>query len=408
MVDVVLVDGFAPAVTARNPAVITRAFRAVGSMWRRRGYALEQIAIAGPVPPPSIRDWILVLVLAVSSAAELWFVDVRWPWMWAAMAALAIGLLPFRRRLPLEAALIAFTAELLVEILVRLFDLDDGLTLGQFVAGMVLIYAMCRWGSPRRVAIGMFVISLLLLAGEVVGDGLTPLDLFEVLPWFFLAAVALAMRYRARLGVVRDNEIRLTERNALARELHDSVAHHVAAIAVQVQAAQFIADDDPAGVKEALANVEEIANTTIDEMRRMVGVLRSDDDHAISVAASDLRRLSDSAANPPITFSNETTIDHLPTAVAAAVYRIAQESVTNARRHNRDLTYIGIDLTTDDDQVELEVLNDGSPSRRNSGGGYGLIGMNERVEALGGTMTSDARQTAGWRVHAIIPLVHPG
>jgi len=96
---------------------------------------------------------------------------------------------------------------------------------------------------------------------------LTALPLTElVLPWLVVAAFALAMRYRARAIEGRNDQVRLAERNSLARELHDSVAHHVSAIAVQAQAGQFVIDSDPVAAAKALQAIEAIANESIDEM----------------------------------------------------------------------------------------------------------------------------------------------
>ena len=91
--------------------------------------------------------------------------------------------------------------------------------------------------------------------------------------------------------------------------------------------------------------------------------------------------------------------------MAAALFRIAQESITNARRHSRDVTFVDVAVERHVDRVEMVVDNDGTPTIRNSGSGYGQVGMRERAEVLGGTFESSARPGRGWRTSTSIPLV---
>ncbi len=103
-----------------------------------------------------------------------------------------------------------------------------------------------RWSTPARVGIGfLFSIGSELVILRATGGDLGADDWLLALPWFVVAAFALAMRYRARAIEGRYERVRLEERTSLARELHDTVAHHVSAIAVQAQAAQFIGQTDP-------------------------------------------------------------------------------------------------------------------------------------------------------------------
>lgn len=370
--------------------------------WLQRRF--DDIAVVDRGAPPRRLDWVVVTLLAAAGFAELLLDNWTWPIASTATMLVALLVLPFRRQIPLHAALIAFFAQFILEMVAATQDVVADTTLGHGIAGLMLVYAMCRWLVPQRALVGLGLTMVLVSVPEFIAGGVTLENILIVIPWVILALIALAMRYRARLAEERATSIRLAERNALARELHDTVAHHVSAIAVQAQAARFVAASDPQAAVANIEHIEQIANTTIDDMRRMVGILRSDDDHARTVVAADFNALNEAGVAPPVSVTGETSLEHLPTAVAGAVYRIAQESVTNARRHSRGITFIDLELVTRPTHVTLEIRNDGSPSTRSSGGGYGLIGMQERAESLGGTMTSGPRPASGWSVRATIPL----
>ena len=365
---------------------------------------LDAVAVVEPTPPRRRWDWILAALLALAAFAFV-VVDDSLP-LWARIvpAAVAVGFVPFRRHLPLTAvASVSVAASVCVALALRGSEaLDVGSPAG--LADVVLFYALCRWSTPLRVAAG-FVLSvgsevvILWSAGQLGGD-----DWILVFPWLVVAGFALAMRYRARAIEGRHEQVRLVERNSLARELHDTVAHHVSAIAVQAQAAQYVAESDPGAAAEALKSIATIANDSIDEMRRMVGVLRSEDHHTRTVAPDTLDVLAIQDGQPTVHVSGDTRLDELPAGVGAALFRIAQESITNARQHSRDVTFVEVAVERHAERVEMTVDNDGTPTTRNSGSGYGQIGMRERAEALGGTFESSARPALGWRTSTSIPL----
>ena len=269
---------------------------------------------------------------------------------------------------------------------------------------MFLFYALCRWSTPIRVVLGFIVSFCAEVVVLLASGGVRAEDWVLALPWFVVAAFGLAMRYRARAIAVRHDQVRLEERNSLARELHDTVAHHVTAIAVQAQAGQYVVDSNPAAAAEVLSSIEQIANESIDEMRRMVGILRSEDEHPRTAAPESLDVLAVQKGNPLVQVSGDTRLDELPAAIGGALFRIAQESITNARQHSRNVTFVDVVVERTSGRVTMTVDNDGTPTTRNSGSGYGQIGMRERVEALGGTFESSARTSHGWRTSTSIPL----
>lgn len=342
--------------------------------------------------------------MAVVAVAFVVLDDALPLWARIVPAALAVGFVPFRRQVPLIAVTtVSIAVAACVALTLRGSEVADvGSPAG--LADAVLFYALCRWSTPLRIGLG-FAVSI---AGEVIvlsaSGGVGAEDWTLVLGWFGLAAFALAMRYRARAIAERHEQVRLAERNSLARELHDTVAHHVSAIAVQAQAGQYVIDSNPGAAAEVLKSIESIANDSIDEMRRMVGILRSEDDRTRTVAPDTLEALTVRDGRPIVDVSGDTRLDELPAEVGAALFRVAQESITNARRHSRDVTFVDVAVERDHECVRMIVENDGTPTTRNSGSGYGQVGMRERVEALGGAFESSARPATGWRTSTSIPL----
>lgn len=211
---------------------------------------------------------------------------------------------------------------------------------------------------------------------------------------------------------------RADERLDLARELHDLVAHYVTGIVVQAQAAQVVADRDPSAAGTALDRIEEAGKDALTAMRRLVGSLRDDDalPTAPPVGLAGLADLvaPDGAPGPAVVVTIDPAADlAVPGAVAASVHRIVQESVTNARRHGVDATRVEVDVLLADRALAVTVTDDGRPllaGRWVEGQGYGLIGMQERAQALGGTLTAGPVDPPGhgWQVRATLPLLDAG
>lgn len=362
------------------------------------------MAIAEPVPPLRRWDWVLTALLGLAAVGFVVVDDSLPLWARFAPAALAVGFVPVRRRIPLIAVTsVSIAAAACVALALRGSTVADvGSPAG--LADVVLFYALCRWSTPLHIGIGFAAV----VASETVilwaAGGVRAEDWILVLPWLVLAAFALAMRYRARAIESRHDQVRLAERNSLARELHDTIAHHVTAIAVQAQAGQYVVDSNPSAAAETLRSIEAIANDSIDEMRRMVGILRHEDQNTRIIAPDSLDVLVIRKGRPIVQVSGDTRLDTLPAAVGGALFRIAQESITNARRHSRDVTFVDVVVDHQGDRVQMTVDNDGIPTTRHSGSGYGQIGMRERVEALGGTFESSARRSRGWRTSTSIPL----
>ena len=202
--------------------------------------------------------------------------------------------------------------------------------------------------------------------------------------------------------------MKLLEREQLARELHDTVAHHVSAIAIRAQAGRVVAPSDRAAALDALRVIEEEASRTLTEMRAMVGALRdgAEADLAPQRGVADIDRLAgDGHDRPEVAVERTGDLERLRPTVDAALYRLAQESITNARRHARHATRIRVLIRGDVDLVHLTVVDDGDASAFDprTASGFGLVGMAERAKLLGGTFEAGPNRSRGWTVDVALP-----
>jgi signal transduction histidine kinase len=225
-----------------------------------------------------------------------------------------------------------------------------------------------------------------------------------------------AIRERAeRAERTREEEARrrvAEERLRIARDLHDVVAHHIALVNVQAGVAAHVMDKRPDQAKEALAHVREASRSALGELRATVGLLRqSGDPEAPTEPAPGLDRLDELAgtfrsAGLPVEVARGDEGAGLPAAVDLAAYRIVQEALTNVRKHAGADARAEVSVVRVGPRIEITVLDDGAGQDQDHapGGGHGLLGMRERVTALGGTLTTGPRYGGGFRVHAILPV----
>ncbi|MGW0827732.1 sensor histidine kinase [Streptomyces sp. NPDC002845] len=227
-----------------------------------------------------------------------------------------------------------------------------------------------------------------------------------------LAGYARSLDYRRTVAV---GETRRAERLAIAADLHDFVAHHVTGILVQTQMTRMMAATRPGEVDPVLAGIERAATEALASMRRTVGVLRdTGEETADRRTVGDLAaiaELTDSFASPvqKVTLHRDPAVtDDLPHEVQAAVFRVVQEALTNVRRHAADATEITVRLRLDSGRLEVSVADDGRGGTRlpaaAQGGGFGLVGLKERVTALGGDLHAGPRPGHGWEIRAVVPV----
>jgi signal transduction histidine kinase len=350
---------------------------------------------------------VLVAVLVCWSLAEALLRQDLAPLPLLLLAGLAvIGPLPWRRTHPLVAAGVAFATLTVVDI-VRILTGSQGPLLFSIAATLILTYTLFRWGSGREAAVGLGVI-LVWLPITTVADPTSLAEKVAAYAFFlFAAALGAAIRYRTKIRTRDIDQAKAREREQLARDLHDTVAHHVSGIAIQAQAGRAVAVSHPERAIEALAIIEEAATRTLKEMRAIVGVLRASEDTELAPqpGVAEVEQLAtDAQTRPSVKVALLGQFDDLSPAVGAAIYRLAQESITNARRHARHATQVTVTVTGDADRVRLTIDNDGSSGAGGrASAGYGLVGMQERTSLLGGTFHAGPTAERAWRVEAILP-----
>ena len=223
----------------------------------------------------------------------------------------------------------------------------------------------------------------------------------------------------ARLERERDAQAKIAvaaERARIARELHDVVAHNVSVMIVQADGASFVMDSSPEQAKQALATIAGTGRQALEEMRRLLGLLRSADsgsEYVPQPGVEQLPELLDQVRNAglPVAFEVEGEPRELPRGVELTAYRIVQEALTNARKHGGPQTAARVRIRFDDRGVGVLIEDDGrgaSAQLARDGGedgfGHGLIGMRERVGMVGGTLDAGPGANGGFRIDAKLPL----
>jgi signal transduction histidine kinase len=210
-----------------------------------------------------------------------------------------------------------------------------------------------------------------------------------------------------RLAGEREQSEVQAERVRIARELHDVLAHSLSQINVQAGVGLHLMDRQPDKAAEALASIKETSKAALDEVRSVLGALRSDGNtDAPLVPEPGLDRLPALvAAIRGVDVTLDNRIGDAPKSVQLALFRIAQESLTNVTRH-ADATHATVRLWVEDGAYRIEVVDDGAGTSTSASetGGRGLLGMRERAELLGGHLSAGPADGGGFRVSATIPM----
>lgn len=365
---------------------------------------------AGPIP---VRrgDVILVAVLVGLALLEgALRTDLAWPVVTTTVAVVLLAGLPWRRRHPL-ALVLAVTV------------LTAALDVAQFVGGaagdglattfalLLAPYALFRWGPARSRSIGGVALAVGVVLSAALGAQRGGEAVIGAVVGILLVGCACLLgAFRRERADRRQRELdvaRSREREALARELHDTVGHHVSAIAIRAQAAAF-AVDDPTAVSASLQVIETEARAVLDEMRSLVRALRTRAEYTPADGLGDLERLATDGP-PRVSVTLKPTGGAPSDLVAATLYRIAQEAVTNARRHAVGVGEITVALHAEEEQLHLVVRDDGqgSSAAASASAGYGLAGIRERVALLGGSVDAGPQTDGGWLLHARLPRSRP-
>lgn len=349
---------------------------------------------------PTARDAVLVVVLVGAAVLEsVLRPDLAWPVASALVAIALVATLPWRRSRPLLVVALTTLVSAGFQVAQTVAGTgSDGL--GTMLAVLVAPYALFRWGSGRdRVLGGAVLAGSLVVTVALGGEGVQG----AVAGVALVGGACLVGAFRRERVAARTSQldaVRAAERESLARDLHDTVAHHVSAIAIRAQVAATD-PDDTSRVSESLDVIEREAQAVLTDMRSLVRQLRAPAGLEPSPGLAELASLAD--PGPPSVRVRLDDAASPPDIVASSLFRIAQEAVTNARRHARGATTIDVRLTADADAVELVVHDDGAGVRSPSGTGHGLQGISERAALLGGQVVAGPDPDGGWTVRARLP-----
>jgi signal transduction histidine kinase len=290
----------------------------------------------------------------------------------------------------------------------------------EFVAPLwIAVYSAAAYTGRDRLVRVLLAVALLTSVAISLGErwdrGLNWVEVLSDLVVTFGVPFLLGrMTFNRRRRVVRDREVATreavaAERAAIARELHDVVAHHMSVMVVQAGAARAVGARDPAAAAEALRQIEASGRTGLAEMRRLLEVLKAEEDgdgRAPQPGLARLRELLDAmrASGLPVEAVVQGTPRALSPGVDLSAYRIVQEALTNSLRHAGGAT-ARVVVRYEPDALELEIADDGPgpPEDSEASGGHGLIGMRERVQLFGGELEAGPRPGGGFLVRARLP-----
>jgi signal transduction histidine kinase len=339
----------------------------------------------------------------------------------AAVAAAAVWLPAHRQgstRLPQAAIVLGLHSLLLTVLLWDRTDYNElwGLAESSALLGVLMVVSRrgrSDWALP---AVGVVLLAVGVLPLRAGSESIViTFGLIQALAG--AAAIGIGIYLRTLEGNRQRavDAIRAEQRTEFARDLHDFIAHHVTGIVVQAQGARFIAEQDPQRVLLALEQIEQAGAETMASMRRMVGVLRDPDSKPDAPLApvsgvSDLETLVgqfDAAGGPSARLHVDGELAGLPVEVSTSAYRVVMEALTNVRQHAREASSVDVWLTRTPLQLMVRVRNDGPAARTptvRERPGYGLVGLAERVRAVGGRITAGPGVGGGWIVDAVLPL----
>ena len=370
------------------------------------------------------RQWPLAVSLTGIALLETGSITTGLGWwqMPGVVVICVIAVLAPRR--PFDAALALAFAILCVALYMRFLGVQlqphfffSGANISITGAAMATIAVLVRESSRWRAVSGTVLVVAAMITAEVLGWPIVAAEYEEWQPdptsYLFGASILLVLAIGTGLYFrARDNErasqlaasvaaAQNAERMALARELHDVVAHYVTAIVVHAQAGQLNREVD---VLPAIASSGTEALTA---MRRLVGTMRDGSSAGPAASSSlmdDVRALA-AESGLPVRLSFDLQ-DAVPQELARSVLRLVQESLTNTQKHASAVSAVDVALSSSDGVLRLGVEDDGVASGVPVGGsgGYGLVGMRERVELLGGRFSAGRREPTGWTVRAELPL----
>ncbi|MET7990420.1 histidine kinase [Amycolatopsis sp. NPDC005232] len=384
-------------------------------------------------------QWPLIGALALSLLFEFGFTydsgASGFPVLFCSIGAAVIAVLSPRR--PAD-AMLGVAGLILLSALVTPFlrlgydyQFPGGIPAAQMVAGIGVVVNLVRAMPLIKAWPRIAVLTAAVGVGAILNakrPGFRPLTDPQEIGGLVVAAglvlgiaIAVGMFLRSRdsertqVMKAAVTDAQTTERMALARELHDVVAHHVTGIVVQAQAARMMGEKNPQLALEAMGRIEDAGTEALAAMRRLVRSMRGDapagssdlSEQATTDLDADLRKLVDGANHGIKTTLMLDLPPDLPHEVGRSALRLVQESLTNVGKHAADATEALVHAEVTGRELHLSVRDDGrEKAHRPAGGsgGYGLVGMRERVALLHGRITAGRGPDGGWRVEAWLPL----
>jgi signal transduction histidine kinase len=405
----------APMDSARpEPPAVRERTQALGE----RVLAAVRRILDGPDGPLA-----LAIVLALAALLQLALFSAGDGDLAGSMVANLLATLPIalmRRRRLLVAAWVVTLATFLA-----LVDVMTSLTLAALVAQLTIAYVVAT--RRRRRASALLTLALLVAVISVQPTGNARITAVLVLVLVVAAQALGDARRQGRQAIAERDETRramadtlrgqaaMEERARIARELHDVVAHHVSMVAVQAETARLTTPGMPPRGQERLAAIGDTARDALTEMRRLLGVLRSDApgdaERAPQPGLDRLAELLDDARNAgtSVRLVVHGRVAALPPGIDLTAYRIVQEALTNARRHAPGAA-VEVEVAFGDDVLHVRVRDDGVGGDDISGPGgsvvegHGLLGMRERAAMVGGTLRAGAASGGGFAVEADLPI----
>lgn len=372
--------------------------------------------------PVGAKDAACAVLLGLFTQVELLLADrVAGPMVVQVVSFAVMTLaVAWRRTEPLLAAALA-GGGLLAQTLA-----GEAPVVGGFIAVLVVMYSVASYADLRNALLGGALVLVGVFTYPLVNE-LTFADEAGNLAIFAGAWVlGRSIRLRQLRAVEADNRaaeverdreqllraVIADERGRIARELHDIVAHGVSVMVLQAGAARQTIDRDPGKVQQLLLTVERMGRQSLNEMHRLLGVLRrSDDDLAFSPPSTldSLSRLLDDINQTGLAVECRIEGDQrpLPAGLEVSAYRIVQEALTNVIKHAR-ASHAEVIMWYRPEELELAIADDGRGGDADARpGGHGLVGMRERAELFGGSVTAGPGASNGWRVRAVLPIGGP-
>ncbi len=333
------------------------------------------------------------VLLAVGSAALLW-----------------------RRNQPLPVLFVALGASFVWDVI--------GLAGGPSLAILISLYGVGRYVAEPRTRLSALVAAIVI----VIADDLIEREAFStvglsvalvVLAWYvglrtrgrreYLELLEERMDSLERERLAEARRAVAEERTRIARELHDLVAHRVSMMTVQAGAAQTVVETDPQRAMQAMHSVEEAGRDALDELREILGVLRSEGGqdarapiHGLSEIPDLVERVKEAGVQVDLTMD---AVPHdVSTKIDLAAYRIVQEALTNVVKHAGPDSSAAVSVRAGDGAIAIDVADDGRGGQSVPGSGHGLAGMRERATLLGGTFEAGPDPDGGFRVRARLPM----